>query len=84
MLTGSKLAAYRSRIGMVFQHFELFPHMTALQNVMEGPVTVKGDPRHVVGISYPVMFSDERDEPLGLCSERALTRRCDLPLIRRR
>ena len=40
-LTGSRLAAYRSRIGMVFQHFELFPHMTALQNVMEGPVTVK-------------------------------------------
>ena len=40
-LTGRKLAAYRSRIGMVFQHFELFPHMTALQNVIEGPVTVK-------------------------------------------
>ena len=40
-LTGRKLAAYRSRIGMVFQHFELFPHKTALQNVMEGPVTVK-------------------------------------------
>ena len=38
---GRRLAAYRSRIGMVFQHFELFPHMTALQNVMEGPVTVK-------------------------------------------
>jgi polar amino acid transport system ATP-binding protein len=27
---------------MVFQQFNLFPHMTALQNVMEGPVTVKG------------------------------------------
>ena len=40
-LTGRRLAAYRSRIGMVFQPFELFPHMTALQNVMEGPVTVK-------------------------------------------
>ena len=40
-LTGRKFAAYRSRICMVFQHFELFPHMTALQNVMEGPVTVK-------------------------------------------
>src|SRR5207237_10051155 len=40
-LAGRKLAAYRSRIGMVFQHFELVPHMTALQNVMEGPVTVK-------------------------------------------
>ena len=27
---------------MVFQQFNLFPHMTAVQNVMEGPVTVKG------------------------------------------
>lgn len=35
----------RSEIGMVFQHFHLFPHMTALQNVMEGPITVKKDPR---------------------------------------
>jgi polar amino acid transport system ATP-binding protein len=35
------LAAYRAKIGMVFQHFDLFPHMTVLQNVMEGPVTVK-------------------------------------------
>jgi polar amino acid transport system ATP-binding protein len=35
----------RSEIGMVFQHFHLFPHMTALGNVMEGPVTVKRLPR---------------------------------------
>ncbi|HEX3413188.1 MAG TPA: amino acid ABC transporter ATP-binding protein, partial [Stellaceae bacterium] len=40
-LRGRRLAEYRSRIGMVFQHFELFPHMTVLQNVVEGPVTVK-------------------------------------------
>jgi len=32
----------RIHAGMVFQQFNLFPHMTALQNVMEGPVTVKG------------------------------------------
>ncbi|HUL84107.1 MAG TPA: amino acid ABC transporter ATP-binding protein [Actinomycetota bacterium] len=32
----------RMHAGMVFQQFNLFPHMTALQNVMEGPVTVKG------------------------------------------
>jgi len=32
----------RTHCGMVFQQFNLFPHMTALQNVMEGPVTVKG------------------------------------------
>ena len=30
----------RGRVGMVFQHFNLFPHMTALENVMEGPRTV--------------------------------------------
>jgi len=32
----------RLHAGMVFQQFNLFPHMTAIQNVMEGPVTVKG------------------------------------------
>ena len=31
----------RAEIGMVFQNFQLFPHMTALENVMEAPVTVK-------------------------------------------
>lgn len=33
----------RKQTGMVFQSYNLFPHMTALQNVMEGPVTVKGE-----------------------------------------
>ncbi|MEM8701735.1 MAG: ectoine/hydroxyectoine ABC transporter ATP-binding protein EhuA [Pseudomonadota bacterium] len=32
----------REPIGMCFQHFNLFPHMTALQNCMEGPVQVLG------------------------------------------
>jgi ABC-type polar amino acid transport system ATPase subunit len=32
----------RTHCGMVFQQFNLFPHMTALGNVIEGPVTVKG------------------------------------------
>jgi ABC-type polar amino acid transport system ATPase subunit len=36
----AKLPDIRRRIGMVFQHFELFPHKTALGNVMEGPSTV--------------------------------------------
>ncbi|MCG8691902.1 MAG: ectoine/hydroxyectoine ABC transporter ATP-binding protein EhuA [Minwuiales bacterium] len=36
------LRQVRGRIGMVFQHFNLFPHMTALKNCMEAPVTVLG------------------------------------------
>lgn len=41
-ITGPKvdLPRVRRNIGMVFQHFNLFPHMTALENVMEGPRTV--------------------------------------------
>jgi polar amino acid transport system ATP-binding protein len=39
------LASYRATTGMVFQHFNLFPHMTVVQNVMEGPVTVKKVPK---------------------------------------
>jgi polar amino acid transport system ATP-binding protein len=35
------LAKFRATTGMVFQHFNLFPHMTTLQNVMEGPITVR-------------------------------------------
>jgi polar amino acid transport system ATP-binding protein len=34
------LRAVRTRMGMVFQSFELFPHLTALENVAEGPRTV--------------------------------------------
>ena len=35
----------RSEIGMVFQRFNLFPHMTALENVIEAPIHVKGESR---------------------------------------
>ncbi|KMO33789.1 ATP-binding protein [Methylobacterium tarhaniae] len=45
-LPGTKaLARFRAGTGMVFQHFNLFPHLTALQNVMEGPVTVQRLPK---------------------------------------
>jgi len=37
----SELCSVRERVGMVFQQFNLFPHMTALENVMEGLMTVK-------------------------------------------
>ena len=39
-----KVAGMRARIGMVFQHFNLFPHMTALQNIIEAPIRVKREP----------------------------------------
>lgn len=39
---GVKLAAVRRNVGMVFQQFNLFSHMSALENVMEGPLTVLG------------------------------------------
>ncbi|QXC52917.1 amino acid ABC transporter ATP-binding protein (plasmid) [Agrobacterium salinitolerans] len=38
----SELCTVRERVGMVFQQFNLFPHMTVLENAMEGLVTVKG------------------------------------------
>jgi len=40
-LSSAKVAATRSHVGMVFQHFNLFPHMTVLQNVASGPRFVR-------------------------------------------
>ena len=40
-----EVAAARRDVGMVFQRFNLFPHRTALQNVMEAPIYVKGESR---------------------------------------
>ncbi len=40
-----EVARKRSEIGMVFQRFNLFPHMTALGNVVEAPLHVKGTPK---------------------------------------
>ncbi|GAA1231297.1 amino acid ABC transporter ATP-binding protein [Oryzihumus leptocrescens] len=42
-LTDRAIAAQRRNIGMVFQRFNLFPHMTAVQNIMEAPIQVKGE-----------------------------------------
>jgi ABC-type polar amino acid transport system ATPase subunit len=46
-ITGAKvdLARLRAEVGMVFQSFNLFPHMTALENVMLAPLKAKGVPR---------------------------------------
>jgi ABC-type polar amino acid transport system ATPase subunit len=57
----------RIRTGMVFQQFNLFPQMTALQNVMEGPVTVKGKrPEEVLDVCRRLLgrvgLADKADE----------------------
>ncbi len=39
------IRSVRLKAGMVFQEFNLFPHLTALENIIEAPVTVKGQER---------------------------------------
>ncbi len=47
-LRDREVCAKRSEIGMVFQHFNLFPHKTALGNVIEAPMQVKGESKAIV------------------------------------
>jgi polar amino acid transport system ATP-binding protein len=65
-MSAREQARFRSNVGMVFQQFHLFPHMTALQNVMEGPVTVKrvarSQARHQAeALLAKVGLADKRD-----------------------
>jgi polar amino acid transport system ATP-binding protein len=65
-LSTRQQAAFRARVGMVFQQFHLFPHMTARENVMEGPRTVKrlplGEARDIAdGLLAKVGLSAKRD-----------------------
>jgi polar amino acid transport system ATP-binding protein len=60
------VARKRSEIGMVFQRFNLFPHMTAIQNVMEGPRLVKREPK-----------TEVRARALQLLERVGLKDRCD-------
>jgi polar amino acid transport system ATP-binding protein len=50
-LREAEVARKRAEIGMVFQHFNLFPHMTALENVTCAPVRVKSVPRERANVS---------------------------------
>jgi ABC-type polar amino acid transport system ATPase subunit len=58
--------AVRSDIGMVFQHFNLWPHMSVLENLIEAPIRVKKMPRaEAVAIAERLLakvdLSDKRD-----------------------
>ena len=45
-LSPRKIALQRQKIGMVFQQFNLYPHLTVLQNIIEAPIGVHKFPRH--------------------------------------
>jgi len=62
-----ELAGFRARTGMVFQHFNLFPHMTTLENVMEGMVTVLRTPK-----------AQARERALALLQKVGLSDRADM------
>jgi polar amino acid transport system ATP-binding protein len=65
-LRDKEVAAQRRDIGMVFQRFNLFPHMTALENVIEAPCTVRRTPKKAA-----------RDRARELLDRVGLGHRCD-------
>ncbi|MGI8712055.1 MAG: amino acid ABC transporter ATP-binding protein [Solirubrobacteraceae bacterium] len=84
----TEVARKRSEIGMVFQHFHLFPHMTAIENVMLAPVRVSGVKRSEarqraeallvqVGLSdktdvYPVALSGGQQQRVAIARALAM------------
>jgi ABC-type polar amino acid transport system ATPase subunit len=54
------IGAVRRRIGMIFQHFNLYPHLTALQNVMLAPVVVHRQPKKAVEARARALFDTVR------------------------
>ncbi len=85
----------RQNLGMVFQHFNLFPHMTVLQNIIYAPVKVKGLPREAaqqrghdllrkVGLDakadvYPAQLSGGQKQRVAIA--RALAMQPDMVLF---
>ncbi|MBS1677222.1 MAG: amino acid ABC transporter ATP-binding protein [Actinobacteria bacterium] len=94
-LRESEVAVQRADIGMVFQRFNLFPHMTALENVVEAPIGVRREGRAAaqeramdllerVGLahrvnSYPTMLSGGEQQRVAIA--RALAMRPKLMLF---
>src|SRR3954454_23553444 len=61
-----RIEQVRSRVGMVFQSFNLFPHFTVLKNVMVSPIHVLGEPaeevrKRALELLYKVGLSDKID-----------------------
>jgi len=89
------IRALRQHVGFVFQNFNLFPHRTALENVIEGPLVVKKEPREVaekrgrgllakVGLaekadSYPARLSGGQQQRVAIA--RALAMQPDVVLF---
>ena len=65
LMSDIELASIRAQMGMVFQNFNLWPHFTVLQNVMECPV-------HVLGMSKDdaVLRAEQLLEKVGLKAKR--------------
>jgi polar amino acid transport system ATP-binding protein len=66
VMSDRELSRIRTHIGMVFQHFALWPHLTVLQNLMEAPVHVQKRPK-----------AEVRDEALALLAKVGLSDKRD-------